>query len=147
MSHGPWVAACDAVAVPATAPAASATAGPSVLQRAFIVELLCPGGMRSASRPFLGAAPVTGLQGHRRAVGGAVPAGGQAQSGLDTGDRPVRTGVPLLVGAARAVPDDRPGTGRGAGALGVEALAAVHLELLRGVEGPLLVGAAVAVPQ
>src|SRR5690242_7437133 len=130
MSHGPCVAACDAVAVADTAPAASTTAGPNVLQRAFIGELLCPDGMRLASVPLLGAAAGTGLQGHRRAVRGAVPAGGQAQPGLDTGDRPVGAGVPLLVGAARAVPDDRPGPGGGAGALGVEALAAVHLELL-----------------
>src|SRR5690349_6061195 len=97
--------------------------------------------------PLLGAARGTRLQRHRGAVRGAAAVRAEAQAGLDAGDRPVGGGRPLLVGAARAVPDDRPRAGCGAAALGVEALAAVHLELLPGGERPLLVAAAVAVPQ
>src|SRR6266545_3192193 len=102
---------------------------------------------RLAQVPLLVGLPGAGPELDLGAVGGALTGRVQTQSGLDTGDRPVRVDVPLLVGLAVAVPDDhRRAVGR-APAGGVQALAAVHHELPVGGGGPGLVDLAVAVPQ
>src|SRR3954470_21268924 len=98
----------------------------------------------SAPGPQLVAAAVAGPQDHRRVVGRPGAARVEAQARLDAGDGAVGVDGPLLAGLAVAVRDARPGSLR---VRGVEALAAVHLQLLSGRQRPLLVGAAVAVPQ
>src|SRR5690606_8965361 len=80
------------------------------------------------------------------AVGGAVAADVQALVRAHGGDAAVGVQGPSLVVLAVAVPDDHRGAVGRAGAVHVQALAAVHAQLTGAGGGPLLVGAAVAVP-
>src|SRR5918996_166662 len=77
---------------------------------------------RSSQGPFLAGRAVAARQDHSGPVGGGAAGGRQAQSRLDAGDGAVGVEVPLLVRAGVAVPDDGPGAGGSAGALGVKAL-------------------------
>src|SRR4051794_2617785 len=106
----------------------------------------CSGEGSLAYAPLLVGAAVAGPELEQRAVRGPVPAGVEAQPGLDAGDGAVGVDVPLLVGAGVAVPDDRRGAVGRSLAGGVQALAG-HDELLARREAPPLVRPALAVPE
>src|ERR1022692_4138884 len=96
--------------------------------------------------PLLVAAAVAGPDLHRGSVRGARAGHVQAEPGPAADDRPVGVEVPQLVGATGAGRYIHPGA-RGRGVAGdIEALAAVDLQLAARQVGPLLVRAAVAVP-
>ena len=77
----------------------------------------CPSRARSdAQAPLLVGGAGAGPELELRAVGGAEGGGVQAQPRLHAGDRAVGVDVPLLVGLAVAVPDDRGGAVAGAAA-------------------------------
>src|SRR3954453_14382971 len=101
----------------------------------------------SVARPLLIAAAVAGPQLQQGAVGRSGAGGVQAQAGLGAGDRAVGVERPLLVAAAVATPDVDLGAGARAAARGVQAGAAVDPQFTGRGAGPLLVAAAVAVPQ
>lgn len=95
--------------------------------------------------PLLAAAAVARADPHRRSVGRTGVGGLQAQPGLHCDDRAVGVHPPLLVRAAGAGPDLHPGTGGGGMPRNVQALVAVHGQLVGVRRRPLLVGPAPAV--
>src|SRR5690606_12770395 len=104
-----------------------------------------PIGGSHVPRPLLVAAAAAGVQLQARAVGGPGTRRIQAQPGLHPDDAAVGPELPLLVVAAPAAVDLDHRTVSGAAR--VQALVAEDAELTGGGVGPLLVGAAVAVPE
>src|ERR1035438_8602416 len=102
--------------------------------------------IRSGPSPLLVAAAVAGPDLHRGSVSGARAGHVQAEPGPAADDRPVGVEVPQLVGATGAGRYIHPGA-RGRGVAGdIEALAAVDLQFAVRQVVPLLVRAAIAVP-